>query len=44
MKDIPWVTNASVSVLSFDDGKWSFLALGIDSHLGEIKSSLPTNV
>ncbi len=44
MKAIPWVTNASVSVLSFDDGKWNFLDVAIDSHLGDIKSSLPANV
>ena len=44
MKDFPWVTNASVSVLSFDNGEWKFLDVGIDSHLGAIKSSLPTNV
>jgi len=44
MKHIPWVSNASVSVLSFDDGKWRFIAEGIDAHLGDIKSSLPANV
>ena len=33
MKNIPWVSNASVSVFEFDNGKWCEKAVSLDSHL-----------
>jgi len=44
MKDIPWVSNASVSVLEYDGGKWEFKLISEDKHLGELSTSLPKNV
>lgn len=41
MKDIPWVSNASVSVLEYDGGKWEFKLISEDKHLGELSTSLP---
>lgn len=44
MKDIPWVSNASVSVLEYCDGKWSFKSVSEDEHLGELRTTLPKSV
>ena len=44
MKNIPWVTNASVTVFEYSSGVWSINAESIDEHLGELKSALPKNV
>ena len=38
MKNTRRVSNASVSVLDYNDGKWSFAAIGLDQHLKEIKT------
>lgn len=44
MKNIPWVSNASVSVFEYIDGEWNVLSISKDEHLGELKTSLPVNV
>lgn len=44
MQNIPWVSNASVSVFEYDSGKWSVVSVSCDAHLDGIKSFLPTNV
>lgn len=44
MKDIPWVSNASVSVVSFDGEKFTYEITGYDLHLGDMKTALPKNV
>ncbi len=44
MKNIPWVSNASVSVLEYDNGKWEFKSISEDKHLGELSTSLPKSV
>ena len=44
MKNIPWVSNASVSVLEYDNGKWKFKLISEDKHLGELSTSLPKSV
>ena len=41
---IPWATNASVSELEYNDGKWAFKKISIDSHLSELVTTLPANV
>ena len=43
MKDIPWVSNASVTVLEYDGG-WRIVEAGTDTHLAELKTVLPDNV
>ena len=44
MKNIPWVSNASITVVNFNNGKFEIETEGYDEHLGEIASSLPKNV
>lgn len=44
MKDIPWVSNASVTELLFDNGKWALGAIGQDSHLQDLKTTFGANV
>ncbi len=43
MKSVPWVSNASVSVVSVDSD-WSIEQEGCDKHLAELKTKFPANV
>lgn len=43
MKDIPWVSNASVTELSCKDGVFTPVSIGYDAHLEGIRSALPVN-
>jgi len=44
MKNIPYVPNASVTVVEYDEQGVHILLNGEDSHLGELKTALPTNL
>lgn len=44
MKNVGWVSNASVTELFYDNGKWSFGKTGQDAHLSELRSTFPKNV
>ena len=44
MKDIPFVSNASYSVLEVNKGRYDFVEVSTDGHLGELKTLLPPNV
>lgn len=44
MQEIPWVTNASVSVLEYDNGTWRFIEVSRDEHLGNLRTERPRNV
>jgi broad specificity phosphatase PhoE len=44
MKNIPWVSNASVTELSYECGQWNFIKVCQDEHLSELKTSFPANV
>lgn len=44
MKDVPYVTNASVTAVTYNEGKWSCAKFGEDEHLSDLKSGLPENV
>lgn len=44
MKDIGWVPNASVTVLTYESGRWSCELIGEASHLADLKTVLPANV
>jgi len=44
MKDVPWVTNASVTEVIFDGGKFRLGEICQDAHLGSIVSRFPSNV
>jgi probable phosphoglycerate mutase len=44
MQSIPWVSNASVTVYNYENGKWSIEAVSLDAHLEGCKTALPPNV
>ncbi len=44
MKNIPWVSNASVTVIKHCNGVWSIEKESVDKHLAELKTRLPANV
>ncbi len=44
MENIPWVSNASLSVLQYNNGEWKVISIGEDSHLSELKTVLPSNI
>ncbi len=45
MHTIPWVSNASVTVVSYDEnGVGRLIERDMDSHLGAMRSALPANV
>lgn len=44
MKKVSWVTNASVTVINYDDGKWSMELESYDEHMGELKTKVQANV
>ena len=44
MKNIPWVSNASVTVLNYENEKFEIEKLSYDLHLGNLKTALPKNV
>ena len=44
MKDIPWVSNASVTEVEFEQDTFRIVTPGYDAHLGDLKSALPKNV
>ena len=43
MKNVPWASNASVSELCYDNGKFEVLNYSLDSFLGDMKTVLPKN-
>ena len=43
MKNVPWVSNASVSVVRYD-GNWALVQEGLDAHLAQLKTQFPANV
>lgn len=44
MKDIPWVSNASVTEITYDEGLWKLEKIGQDAHLSSLKTTFPANV
>ena len=44
MANVPWVSNASVSVFNYDNGNWSVERVSIDEHLGNIRTAPPKEV
>ncbi len=44
LKNVSWVSNASVTELRYDDGKWEIIRCGYDEHLAGMRSKLPANV
>ncbi len=44
MKEISWVSNASVTELEYENGNFTIVRAGYDLHLGDCVSRLPANV
>ena len=44
MKDIPWVTNASVTEIHYEDGVFTEIVSSYNQHLTGMVSTLPANV
>ena len=44
MQDVPWSTNASITIYRYCDGKWSIVGTSIDEHLAGSQTALPPNV
>ncbi len=44
MKNYSWVSNASVSILEYENRKWKIAQMGIDGHLADLRTVLPTTV
>ena len=44
MKDVPWVTNASVTEVIYENGRLELVKASQDAHLGDITSRFPSNV
>ena len=44
MRKVNWVANASISIVTYDKGKWTMELESYDEHLGELKTFLPANV
>jgi len=44
MQEIGWVSNASVTVAEYENGKWTLVKESEDGHLKELRTNLPDNV
>lgn len=44
MKDIPWVSNASITVAQYDGGEFTLKDISLDGHLGAMTSRFTGNV
>lgn len=44
LKHVPWVSNASVTEVDYDNGNFNIVRVGYDGHLGDAISKFPANV
>lgn len=44
MRDVSWVSNASVTEIQYDLGKWQMIRSGYDSHLADLRTYLNGNI
>lgn len=44
MQQIPWVSNASVTEVVYENNAWRVVSVNKDEHLGELRTVLPSNV
>ncbi len=44
LKDVPWSPNASINIIDFDDGKFTFDQRDITEHLKDLETNLPKNI
>lgn len=44
MQEVRWPTNASVTEVTFDEGKWALVKYSQDAHLESLITKLPKNI
>ena len=44
MANVPWVSNASVTIAAYDNGQWQITDASLDAHLDRLRTTLPNNV
>ena len=44
MKDIPWVSNASLTTVEYDEGRWTLKKVSEDEQLAGLRTALPDNI
>ena len=44
MKNISWGSNASLTIVTYDGGRWSLVCESYDEHLANLKTRFPSNV
>lgn len=44
MKDVPWIVNASVTELHYDNGRFALGRIGQAEHLNDLRTDMPANV
>ncbi len=44
LKDVPWSPNASINIIDFEDGKFTFNRRDITEHLEGLETNLPKNI
>ena len=44
MEEIPWVSNASVTLIKYENGRWNVEEVSKDAHLQALRTELPKNV
>lgn len=44
IQTLRWVSNASVSVFTYEKGKWAIEAISLDAHLGKMRTALPEKI
>ena len=44
VSDIGWVSNASITEVTYDDGEWTLVREGYKEHMKDISTELPSNV
>lgn len=44
MQKFPWVTNASITIVEYDQGTWRLILRDYHEHLGALSTALPKNI
>lgn len=44
IQNLQWVSNASVSVFTYENGIWKAEAISLDAHLGDMRTALPEKI
>lgn len=42
--DVPWSPNASINIIDYENGKFSFVSRDITEHLTGLETNLPSNI